>query len=74
MTKFLAALGTALVLTIPLLVRPAQSGPGPGNCDEVRQAVATYGYAAAKRHAMAHYSRREVRAADRCVTGRSRRG
>jgi hypothetical protein len=36
-------------------------------CQQVRQAVATYGYAAAKRHALAHYSIREVRAADRCV-------
>ena len=38
-------------------------------CDQVRQAVATYGYAAAKRHAMATYSKREVEVADRCVRG-----
>jgi hypothetical protein len=37
-------------------------------CDQVRQAVATYGYAAAKRHAMAHYSAREVAVADKCVS------
>jgi hypothetical protein len=38
-------------------------------CDQVRQAVATCGYAAAKRHAMATYTKREVEVADRCVTG-----
>jgi hypothetical protein len=38
-------------------------------CDQVRQAVATYGYAAAKQHAMAHYSAREVAVADKCVSG-----
>jgi hypothetical protein len=38
-------------------------------CDQVRQAVATYGYAAAKRHALAHYSKHEVEVADRCVRG-----
>jgi hypothetical protein len=32
-------------------------------------AAATYGYAAAKRHAMATYSKREVEVADRCVRG-----
>ena len=38
-------------------------------CDQVRQAVATYGYAAAKQHALAHYSAREVAVADKCVSG-----
>ena len=70
MTKFLAALGTALVLTIPLLVQPAQSGPGPGNCDEVRQAVATYGYAAARHYALIHYGKQAVAYGDRCLSGK----
>ena len=70
MTKFLAALGTALVLTIPLLVQPAQSGPGPGNCDEVRQAVATYGYAAARHYALIHYGKQAVTYGDRCLSGK----
>jgi phosphoenolpyruvate-protein kinase (PTS system EI component) len=44
-------------------------------CRQVRQAVATYGYAAAKRHAQAHYSKKQVRAADRCLSkGHPRRG
>ena len=39
-------------------------------CDQVKQA--TYGYAAAKAHAMAHYSAREVAVADKCVSGAHR--
>ena len=64
MTRILVALGVALLLTNSAL---AQS-----YCDQVRQAVATYGYAAAKRHAMATYSREQVRIADRCVAVRHR--
>jgi hypothetical protein len=66
MTRILTTIGIVLLLTGPSL---AQS-----YCAQVRQAVATYGYAAAKQHAMAHYTRSEVRAADRCVTRKSRRG
>ena len=58
----LFAVGIALMLTNSSL---AQS-----YCDQVRQAVATYGYNAAKRHALAHYDIRAVRAGDRCLTKR----
>jgi hypothetical protein len=44
-TRILVAVGVALLLT--------NSSFGQSYCDQVRQAVATYGYAAAKRHAMA---------------------
>src|SRR6266513_1386244 len=60
MIRLLVGLGVVLLLTNSSL---AQS-----YCQQVRQAVATYGYAAAKRHAMAHYGRKAVRAGDRCLT------
>jgi hypothetical protein len=63
MTTILAAIAVVLLLTSSAL---AQS-----YCEQVRQAVATYGYTAAKRHAMAHYTREEVRAGDRCLARRS---
>jgi hypothetical protein len=66
MTRSLAAIAVVLLLTSSSL---AQS-----YCEQVRQAVATYGYTAAKRHAMAHYTKEEVRVADRCLTRRSVRG
>jgi hypothetical protein len=61
MTRILVAFVVALLLT--------NSSMAQSYCDQVRQAVATYGYAAAKRHAMATYSKREVEVADRCVRG-----
>ena len=59
MTRILVAVVVALLLT--------NSSFAQSYCDQVRQAVATYGYAAAKQHAMATYSKREVEVADRCV-------
>jgi len=59
MTRILMAVGVALLLT--------NAASAQAYCDQVRQAIATYGYAAAKRHAMEHYSKEEVAAADRCV-------
>jgi len=64
MTRILVAVGVALLLT--------NSSSAQSYCDQVKQAIASYGYAAAKRHALAHYSKEEVKAADRCVTGRHR--
>lgn len=62
MTKVtLCAFAVVLLLT--------NSSSAQSYCDQVRQAVATYGYAAAKRHAMAHYSKEAVAAADKCVRG-----
>jgi hypothetical protein len=61
MIRILSAVAVALLLT--------SSAMAQSYCDQVKQAVATYGYAAAKAHAMAHYTKREVAVADKCVTG-----
>jgi hypothetical protein len=61
MIRILFGVAFALLLTNAAM---AQS-----YCDQVKQAIATYGYAAAKAHALAHYTRNEVEVADRCVTG-----
>jgi hypothetical protein len=61
MIRILFAVAFALLLTNASM---AQS-----YCDQVKQAIATYGYAAAKAHAVAHYTAREVAVADKCVTG-----
>jgi hypothetical protein len=36
-------------------------------CEQVKQGIAQYGYAAARQYAVEHYTKEEVRAADRCV-------
>jgi hypothetical protein len=64
----LVAVGVALLLTNSAL---AQSG---ANCDQIRQAVAQYGYAAARAHAMANYGAQAVRNGDRCLAGMRRAG
>ena len=65
MTRFLVAMGVVFQLTNFSL---AQSTPNPAQCDQIRQAVANYGYVAAKRHALANYGVEAVRAGDRCLT------
>ena len=50
----------------------AQSGPETGQCDQIRQAVANYGYVAAKRHALANYGPQAVKAGEKCLTKRER--
>ena len=40
--------------------------PSSGQCEQVREAVARYGYAAARRHALENYGPEAVRAGDQC--------
>ncbi len=69
MPKFLSVAGLVLLMTDYSL---AQSGPDPAQCEQIRQAVAQYGYSAARRHAMANYGREAVQAGDKCLTKRDR--
>ena len=46
----------AIVLVLLSIECHAQSGPSPGQCDQVRAAVAQYGLQNARKHAMANYS------------------
>jgi hypothetical protein len=41
--------------------------PNPMQCQQVREAVARYGYAAARRHALENYGAQAVRAGDQCL-------
>jgi hypothetical protein len=65
MIRFLVAIGATFVLTNPLL---AESVPSAADCEQIRRAVATYGYVAAKRYALAHYGIEAARYGDRCLT------
>jgi hypothetical protein len=69
MTRFLVAIGVVFLLTNFSL---AQSVPDAAQCEQIRQAVATYGYAAARRHALANYGIEAVKAGDRCLTRREK--
>lgn len=52
----------------------AQSSPEPTpeQCRLIKQAVAQYGYAAAKRHALETYGPEAVRVGDKCFTNQAR--
>ncbi|HML11941.1 MAG TPA: hypothetical protein VK456_01460 [Xanthobacteraceae bacterium] len=65
MKRILVAAGVVLLTTS---YSWAQS---EANCDQIRQAVAQYGYAAAHAHAMTHYGADAVRNGEKCL-GRGR--
>jgi hypothetical protein len=59
-----------LVLSVLILLMPAHSfaqrAPDPMQCQQIRQAVAQYGFAAARRYALENYGREAVRTGDQC--------
>ena len=67
MIKSILVAATGLIL----LSASAALAQSEGQCQQVRAAVAQYGYKAAKAHAQATMSPAAVRAADSCVRGHS---
>ena len=61
MTRILVAAVVALLLTND------SWSQSQSDCEQIRQAVATYGYAAAREHALAHYGIEAVKAGDKCL-------
>ena len=71
MTKFLVAISAAFLLVQPMSARSAptpQAGPSATDCEQVKQAVAQYGYAAARRFAVTHYGKQAANYGDQCLT------
>jgi len=64
MIRFVMTAGIVLLLT--------DAAPAQSYCDQVRQAVATYGYQAAKQHALENYGKEAVQAGEKCLKGRDR--
>jgi opacity protein-like surface antigen len=52
----------------------AQSDPNPMQCQQIRQAVAQYGFAAARQHALATYGPEAVKTGDKCFATQRGRG
>src|ERR1700731_3420615 len=66
MTRILLIAAVAL----SLLLTNRAGAQSEANCDEIRQAVATYGYEEARRHAMTHYGAEAVEAGEKkCLAG-----
>ena len=70
MIRTLTGMGIALAVAMAWPLQSAQSSPGvsAANCQQVRDAVATYGYAAARHYALIHYGKQAVAAGDRCLS------
>src|SRR5215469_14694785 len=68
-----------LLLTGVILLMPdyafAQSSPDPTpmQCQQIRWAVAQYGFAAARQHALETYGPEAVKTGDKCFTEQERR-
>ena len=59
-----------LIVAVALLLTGRASAQSDANCEEIRQAVATYGYEDARRHAMLHYGAEAVEAGEKkCLVG-----
>jgi hypothetical protein len=56
---------TIIVAAVALLLTNRAWAQSEANCEEIRQAVATYGYEEARRHALAHYGAEAVEAGDK---------
>jgi hypothetical protein len=46
----------AVVAVLSTQCHAQQGGPNPGQCEQVRSAIAQYGLQAARQHAMANYN------------------
>ena len=74
MRRILVAVGIALLTTGSSLTTTSSWAQSAANCEQIRQAVAQYGYAAARAHAMRTYGADAVRNGDKCLGRGGARG
>jgi hypothetical protein len=65
MIRILVTVGVALLAT------GSARAQSESQCEQIRQAVAQYGYEAARRHALANYGKEAVEAGDKCLKKRN---
>ena len=56
-----------VVVAVALVLASRAWAQSEGNCEQIRQAVAQYGYEEARRHALIHYGADAVAAGDKCL-------
>jgi hypothetical protein len=64
----------AILLTADYSLAQSSPDPTPMQCQMLKLAVAQYGYAAARRHALATYGPEAVKTGDKCFTKQERAG
>ena len=65
MLRFLLLMGASLLISDYAYAQSMDLDPA--QCEQLRQAVAQYGYANARRHAMENYGPEAVKAGDKCL-------
>ena len=73
MPRFALITGLVLLMTDYSFAQYGQQ-PDPMQCQQIRQAVAQYGFAAARQHALATYGPEAVKMGDKCFATRTERG
>ena len=61
-----------VLVSVGVVVLSTEGALAQDYCDQVRQAVATYGYEAARKHALANYGKDAVATADKCLKAQDR--
>ena len=54
-----------MIVAVALLLTSRAGAQSEANCEQIRQAVAQYGYEEARRHAMIHYGAEAVEAGEK---------
>ena len=72
MPRFLLLTGIILLMADYSFAQDYSQGPSPMQCQLIKQAVAQYGFAAARRHALDTYGPEAVKTGDKCFTKQTR--
>jgi hypothetical protein len=74
MPRFLLLTGVILLMADYSFAQDYSPDPTPMQCQLIKQAVAQYGFAAARRHALETYGPEAVKTGDKCFTKQTGRG
>jgi hypothetical protein len=72
MPRFLLLTGVILLMADYSFAQDYSPGPSPMQCQLIKQVVAQYGFAAARRHALETYGPEAVKTGDKCFTKQTR--
>lgn len=73
MSKFLLLTTAVLLMPSCAFAQDLGNGPSAMQCQQIKDAVAQYGYAAARQHALENYGPEAVRFGDQCFARQPRR-
>jgi hypothetical protein len=74
MPRLLLLTGVVLLIADYCFAQDYSPDPTPMQCLLIRQAVAQYGFAAARQHALETYGPEAVKTGDKCFTKQTERG